>query len=120
MTLVAIILAVPICSRAEALIGKPDPGSVVLDEIVAVPLTLLPLKAGGLLGWIQAPTLNGGPNAIPWWLVAFTLFRILDITKPWPVGALQGLPGGWGIVMDDLAAGLLAGVVLLTAAILMR
>ena len=119
-TLGTIALAVPICSRAEALIGKTDPGSVVLDEIVAVPLTLLPLKAGDLLGLIQTPTLMGGPNAIPWWLAAFILFRILDIAKPWPVGALQDLPGGWGIVMDDLAAGLLAGGVLLTAAILMR
>jgi phosphatidylglycerophosphatase A len=57
---------------------------------------------------------------MPWWLAAFILFRILDIAKPWPVGALQHLPRGWGIVMDDLAAGLLAGGALLTAAFLMR
>jgi phosphatidylglycerophosphatase A len=116
----AIVLAVPICSRAEALIGKPDPGSVVLDEIVAMPLTLLPLKAAGLMGLVPAPTLTGGSAAMPWWLAAFILFRILDIAKPWPVGALQHLPRGWGIVMDDLAAGLLAGGALLTAAFLMR
>ncbi|MEY4690697.1 MAG: hypothetical protein RIT19_1022 [Verrucomicrobiota bacterium] len=116
----AIVLAVPVCSRAEALIGKPDPGSVVLDEIVAVPLALLPLKAGELLGLIPSQKLTGGADAIPWWLAAFALFRLLDITKPGPVGALQHLPRGWGIVMDDVAAGLITGLLLLTAALLMR
>ena len=120
VTLGAFLVAVPICSRAEVLLGKTDPGSVVLDEIVAIPLTLLPLQAGGLLGWTPARDLASLPAHWGWWLAAFALFRVLDIVKPGPVGTLQDLPRGWGIVMDDMAAGLITGLLLLAAAILMR
>ena len=111
----AVLAAVPVCTRAESLLGSPDPGSVVLDEIVAMPLVLLPLQAGGLLGWIPARDLSATTAGL-WWLAAFTLFRVLDIAKPWPVGALQNLPRGWGIVLDDVAAGLIGGILLLAAA----
>ena len=116
VTLAAIFLAIPVCSRAEALLGKTDPGSVVLDEIVAIPLTLLPLKAGGLLGVVSSGDLTVLPAHALWWAAAFALFRVLDIGKPGPIGALQHLPRGWGIVMDDVAAGLIAGILLLAAA----
>ena len=117
VTVAAILLAVPVCSRAEVLLGKPDPGSVVLDEIVAIPLTLLPLHAGVLLGVIHPPrVLTSLPTHGLWWLAAFALFRVLDIGKPGPIGALQHLPRGWGIVMDDVAAGLMTGLILLGAA----
>jgi len=43
---------------------------------------------------------------------AFVLFRIFDIWKPFPVRNLQGLPGGWGVVIDDVAAGIYAAIVL--------
>jgi phosphatidylglycerophosphatase A len=120
VTLAAILLAIPVCSRAEALLGKTDPGSVVLDEIVAIPLTLLPLQAGGLLGGIPFQDLTLLPAHGLWWLAAFVLFRALDIGKPGPIGALQHLPRGWGIVMDDVAAGLITGLLLLAAAALMH
>jgi phosphatidylglycerophosphatase A len=120
VTLAAILLAVPVCSRAEALLGKTDPGSVVLDEIVAIPLTLLPLQAGGLLGVIPFRDLTLLPAHGLWWLAAFALFRGLDIGKPGPIGTLQHLPRGWGIVMDDVAAGLITGLLLLAAAALMH
>jgi len=120
VTLAAIFLAIPVCSRAEALLGKTDPGSVVLDEIVAIPLTLLPLKAGGLLGVVSSGDLTVLPAHALWWAAAFALFRVLDIGKPGPIGALQYLPRGWGIVMDDVAAGLIAGLLLLAAAALMH
>ena len=55
----------------------------------------------------------GGPFGWPTLLAAFVLFRAFDILKPWPVSALEKLPGGWGIVMDDVAAGLLAAALLL-------
>jgi phosphatidylglycerophosphatase A len=116
VTLAAILLAVPVCSRAEVLLGKTDPGSVVLDEIVAIPLTLLPLHAGVLLGAIHPPrVLTSLPIYGLWWLAAFALFRVLDIGKPGPISALQHLPRGWGIVMDDVAAGLITGLILLGA-----
>lgn len=114
-TIAAILAAVPVCSRAESLLGSPDPGSVVLDEIVAMPLVLLPLRAAGQLGWIPALDLSRASAGL-WWLGAFVLFRVLDIAKPWPVGALQNLPRGWGIVLDDVAAGLIGGILLLAAA----
>lgn len=115
----AILGAVPVCTRAESLLGRPDPGSVVLDEIVALPLTLLPLQAGVLLGWIAPRDLTIAAAA-PWWVAAFLVFRGLDIAKPWPIGPLQHLPRGWGIVLDDIAAGLIGGILLLVAALLLR
>ena len=42
-------------------------------------------------------------------VAAFLLFRAFDVVKPWPIRRLEALPGGWGIVADDLAAGLAAG-----------
>ena len=48
-------------------------------------------------------------------MVGFGLFRLFDIWKPWPVGPLQRLPGGWGVVADDLAAGVLSGGLLALA-----
>jgi len=46
----------------------------------------------------------------------FIIFRIFDVTKPWPVGGSQSLPGGWGITVDDVLAGLYVNVVVVSAA----
>jgi phosphatidylglycerophosphatase A len=46
-------------------------------------------------------------------VLALVLFRLLDITKPWPIRKLESLPGGWGIMLDDLAAGVFGAIVLL-------
>lgn len=72
--------------------GLKDPQEVVIDE-----------SAGYL--WACC----GGPFGWQTLLAAFVLFRAFDILKPWPVNALEKLPGGWGIVMDDVGAGLIAG-----------
>lgn len=114
-TVIAAGFAVWCCGRAERILGQHDPGSVVLDEIVALPLTL-----GGavLWAWIQTGTVPSASallHAWPVWGVGFGLFRLFDIWKPWPVGALQRLPGGWGVVADDLAAGVLSGGLLALA-----
>ncbi|RJX28116.1 MAG: phosphatidylglycerophosphatase A [Desulfarculus sp.] len=70
---------------------SPDPGQIVLDE------------AAGMLAALY------GLNGLGWpILAALVLFRLLDILKPFPVGRLQRLPGAWGVLADDLAAGLLA------------
>jgi phosphatidylglycerophosphatase A len=127
-----IILSVPLsvwfCGRAEKILGQKDPGSVVLDEIVALPLVYAGLWA--YLVWLSAawevmpwrkalltdaivPPLAGLPNAWPVLLAGFLFFRLFDIWKPWPVRPLQNLRGGWGVVVDDLAAALLANVCLL-------
>jgi len=75
-------------------IGQKDPHVVVVDEVLGQWLTL----AG-------AATLNWKS-----WLAAFALFRIFDIWKPPPVRQLEALPGGIGIVADDLMAGLYGGL----------
>jgi phosphatidylglycerophosphatase A len=112
-TLAAIALAVPVCGRAANLLGKPDPGSVVLDEIVALPLVALPWLLADLRQGSHGVPLMGHPHRWALLVAGFVLFRILDIAKPWPIRPLQNLHGGLGIVADDLAAGLIAGLILL-------
>ena len=73
-----------------------DPGIVVVDEVIGLWVTL----AG-------ATTLNWKS-----WLISFLLFRLFDIWKPFPVRQLEALPGGVGIVADDVAAGLYGALVI--------
>ncbi len=81
--------------RTEALLGEHDPRSVVVDEV-----------AGCLIAAFALP------QTWKWLLAAFIGFRILDVMKPFPVRQLQGLPGGWGVVVDDLAAGVYTALAL--------
>ena len=92
---VACVLCAPASIAAK---GDDDPGEVVMDEFAAQALTFLavPLVVPrGLCGW-ESLVLAG---------VGFLAFRVLDIAKPWPVKELERLPAGWGILADDLAAG---------------
>ena len=75
--------------------SEPDPGRAVWDEFVGMWATCLLL-----------------PKTLPWMAAAFVSFRVLDVLKPWPIRRLELLPGGWGIMADDLAAGLLGAVLL--------
>lgn len=94
-------LAVAMCGEAEFRMGKRDPGSVVLDEFVAMPLCFLGWQslAGLLPSWLA-----------PWslFLGGFALFRLFDVLKPLGIARLQDLPDGWGVVADDVAAALAA------------
>ena len=94
-TLEAIVLAVGIgcAGKAEVFFRRKDPGQVVIDEVAGQVLTLLPVASWGRVTW-------------KWLLAGFLLFRIFDIIKPPPARNLERLPGGWGIMMDDCAAGL--------------
>jgi phosphatidylglycerophosphatase A len=80
--------------------GRKDPGIVVVDEVLGQWLTLAAI---------------GDAASVRQWVLAFALFRIFDIWKPFPVRKLEGLAGGTGIVADDLGAGIYAALVLLTA-----
>lgn len=98
LSLPALYLAVAICGEAEFRLGQRDPGGVVLDEFVVIPLCFI--------GWQWLP-----PEwTADWrWVVflgGFALFRLFDIAKPLGIARLQTLPGGWGVVADDLAAAL--------------
>lgn len=88
-------LAMAICDAAERRLQMRDPGMIVLDEFVAVPLVFFGLSADiySLGGW-------------PLLLTGFALFRLFDVLKPFGIAKLQNLPGGIGCVADDLAAGL--------------
>jgi phosphatidylglycerophosphatase A len=97
LTALASYIAVGFCGEAEFRLGRKDPGEVILDEFVAMPLCYL--------GW---RSLTG---AVPDWavfLAGLALFRLFDILKPFGIRRLQDLPGGWGIVLDDTAAALAA------------
>ena len=89
-------LAVFISGRAEMIYSKKDDQRIVIDEIAGFQVAMLPVAITGLH-----------------LCLAFVLFRIFDIWKPFPVSKLQDLPGGWGVVMDDVGAGIYAGVVML-------
>jgi phosphatidylglycerophosphatase A len=93
-------LAVAVCGEAEFRLARKDPGEVILDEFVSVPLCFLGwgTLVAGLPGWGVFLVLLGG----------FGLFRFFDILKPFGIHKLQDLPGGWGVVIDDVAAALAA------------
>jgi phosphatidylglycerophosphatase A len=84
------VLAIPICGVAEKVIGGKDPGCIVADEYLTLPITVIGLTN-------------------PWALLSgFILHRIFDITKPPPIKQLQSIHGGFGIVIDDVLAALIA------------
>lgn len=90
--------------RAEARFGRKDPSQVVADETAGMALCLMLMPAVPP-GWGAAFTL----------VMAFVFFRGMDIVKPWPAFGLQSTPGGWGVVLDDLVAGVQAAVLLWVA-----
>ncbi len=105
-------VAVAFCGEAEFRLGRKDPGEVILDEFVAMPLCFLGF-----------PRLELGAPAPPWMTAAllgggFALFRLFDIAKPFGIRRLQDLPAGWGVVLDDTAAALASCAVLHGAAAL--
>jgi phosphatidylglycerophosphatase A len=86
-----LILGIPAATIAARESGREDPGFVVIDEVSGQWIALL----FSPVDWRHA-------------LIALILFRLFDITKPFPARQLENLPGGWGIVLDDVAAGLYA------------
>ncbi len=91
---IALALGIRAATIVERESGRTDPGFVIIDEVIGQWIALL----GSPADWRHG-------------LIALVLFRLFDITKPFPVRQLERLPGGWGIVFDDVAAGLYALVV---------
>lgn len=96
--LLATVVGTWAAGRYAAAVREEDPPEVVVDEFCGMWLALLGV----------APSLPGGASVLPAALLAFVLFRILDIAKPPPIRQLERLPGGLGIMADDLAAGAVA------------
>ena len=88
--------------QAEARFLKKDPSQVVADETAGQALTLLFLPAAA----VATPALAAFTL-----FYAFLAFRILDIVKPWPARQIQAVPGGWGVVLDDLVSGFYALII---------
>lgn len=82
-------LAIPASTYAEKIHGEKDPGQITVDEIVGFFATMFLL-----------------PTTVEWVAAGFFVFRAFDVLKPFPAHRLQSLPGGWGVVIDDLFAGL--------------
>jgi phosphatidylglycerophosphatase A len=85
-------------SRVERLLGKKDPGVIVIDEVAGMLLSVILL-----------------PRTIPVLVTAFLLFRLFDIWKPFPARESQVLTGGLGVMVDDLIAGFYALVLVMGA-----
>ena len=81
--------------RVCAQLGDEDPSLVVVDEAAGMLVSLCVLPAGWEIG-----------------VASFLLFRILDITKPWPADVSESLPGGLGVMADDIVCGLYANILL--------
>jgi phosphatidylglycerophosphatase A len=92
---VVFLLGLWACTAYLARTRTKDPGEIVIDEV-----------AGQL---IAAAPAGLDPLAF---LLSFVVFRILDVMKPWPCRALEDLPGAFGVIADDIAAGLYAAVLI--------
>jgi phosphatidylglycerophosphatase A len=90
LTLVVVIFcAIALAAKAAGLLGQKDPGIIVIDEIVGYSLANF-----------------SAPMTVPALLASFLLFRFFDIAKVFPASQLERLPGGAGIVLDDIMAGI--------------
>ena len=85
---VASVVGVWAAGREEERVGTKDPRTIVIDEV-----------AGMLIACY------GHPRTLPWVLGLFLAFRVFDVLKPFGIYRLQALPGGYGVVVDDLLAG---------------
>lgn len=96
LTILAFFVGITICQQSADWIGKDDPSAVVWDEIVGYLVTMI-----------------AAPQGWEWVLLGFVLFRFFDILKPWPISiADKELHGGFGIMLDDVIAGIFASVIL--------
>lgn len=100
---VLVLVGGPLCSRATKELVKlglasdaKDPQAITWDEFMTVPIV-----------YLFAPQ---ACSCVTWLATGFALHRLFDITKPWPCRWLERLPGGWGIMADDVAAAGYAGI----------
>jgi phosphatidylglycerophosphatase A len=96
IALLVVVTAVWAAQRAEKTLGRTDPGCIVIDEIAGMVITLV-----------------GIPFTLASVVLGVIMFRALDILKPFPIRQMERrIPGGFGVVMDDVVAGLMGNVLL--------
>ncbi|MCP3130101.1 phosphatidylglycerophosphatase A [Shewanella sp. KJ2020] len=92
LTLLSVLAGIYICDKAAKDMGVHDHGAIVWDEVAGLLITMIAAPAG----WV-------------WLLIGFGLFRFFDIIKPWPIRWLDAkVEGGFGIMIDDVLAGVFA------------
>ena len=102
------VVCVKFSHVAVAATGNEDPNEVVADEIAGQALTFLAMP-------LMMADVSGG-QIVSIVALGYFLFRLFDTVKPWPSYRLEELPAGWGILADDLMAGVYAGIALFVSA----
>jgi phosphatidylglycerophosphatase A len=107
LVLLGSIVCIKFAPAVIAATNKIDPPEVVADEFSGQAVTFLFIAAMPISNiWVAG-------------LLGFLLFRFFDILKPWPIRKLEKLPKGWGILLDDLLAGVFAGITSLVCLVLL-
>lgn len=99
-----IIIGIPICTQAEKMLNKTDPGEVIWDEFTTVPLVFWVLPNNLLFDFSL--------QSMFWPFVGLVLFRIFDIQKPFGIKRIQHFKSGLGIMIDDVLAAIYSAVIL--------
>lgn len=95
------LLGIYLCGRTAELMGVHDDGRIVWDEFAGQSISFLPLVYLGQMNWL-------------WVLIGFALFRLFDVWKPWPIRVVDHrVHGGFGIMLDDIIAGIWAALCIL-------
>lgn len=106
VVLISCLVGIKICQVTSDDMGVHDHGSIVWDEF-----------AGFWITMSLVPALNISLTEWKWLLTGFILFRFFDMVKPWPIGWLdKRVHGGLGIMIDDIVAGIMAGIALFLVA----
>ena len=104
ITLVLFLIGILICGYSAKKMGVEDPGAVNWDEVVGYLITMA-----------------FAPHGLLWIVMGFVLFRFFDILKPWPIRWFdRNIKGGLGIMLDDVAAAIPAGIVLYIVALVLQ
>lgn len=98
-SLLAFVIGVWACGDHVRATGRDDPSECVIDELAGQ--------------WLACAGICFTPifPSVAAFALAFLLFRLFDILKPWPISAAEKLPGGMGVMADDMLAGLAAGII---------
>lgn len=93
--LCVLVVSIYAIARAQTHLQAHDPAAIVIDEVVGCLITFFAIQCS-------------------WWsiIVGFLLFRFFDIFKPWPISRLEHVPGPWGVLLDDIGAGVVSNIIL--------
>ena len=99
-----LIIGIPLCTKAEEILGKTDPGEIIWDEFTAIPLVYicLPESISEEISW----------KLLLWLILGLLLFRAFDILKPLGISRIQNFHKGLGVMCDDALAAVYSTIIL--------